>query len=260
MPKSLLEFFKSFILFAAKATFVFVLVIVAVLVSFNYLITSEQQILQPNIFNVEGTAKRKVTPDIVRLTLGTVIEGVDVVAIQKQANEKVSKSIAAIKGLGISEEKIQTSNYNLNPKYDDSGNKISSYSINIQLSVEIEDLDLNKNLPGDVIEASATTGLNEVRSLNFDVKNRDDILEELKTEAINDAKAKKDVLAAASGLRLGELKNVSFGGFYYPAYGRDTAVGVAESALAPDKAFDAAQILPGQTELSVTVTLQYEIR
>ena len=172
----------------------------------------------------------------------------------------MNKTVKAIKALGIEDEKIRTSHYNLTPEYDWETGKIKSYSINVEVRVEINNVDLDDNIAGDVIEAAAKEDLNEVRSLSFDVEMRDEIIEELKLEAIEDAKSKKDSIAAASGLRLGELKNVEFG---YTPYYYDDNIGFAEAVPAMDAAQERTvtnvKIEPGETELSTSVTLIYKI-
>ncbi len=257
MSKTILDFLKSFVLFAAKASFVFLLVLVLVVISGNYLFGQQKAATQPSLFNVQGTAKRKVTPDMAVLSIGTTVEGSNIAQLQQDANTKINNTQKALKDLGIADDKIQTSSYNLNPKYDTNGNKINSYSLNIQLQVEVDNLDPQKNIAGSVISAGSNNGLNEVRGLSFDLQNREKIQDELKVDAINDGKAKKDTLASASGIRLGELKNVSFDSFIYPYYGTASAPTASDAGKA--EAQTNVIVNPGQTELSATVTLQYEI-
>jgi hypothetical protein len=257
MSRTVLEFLKSFLLFAFKASFVFLLVIILVVISGNFLFGQQRAATEPSLFNVQGTAKRKVTPDMAVLSIGTTVEGTNIAQLQQDANTKINNTQKALKELGIADDKIQTSSYNLNPKYDSNGNKINSYSLNIQLQVEVDNLDPQKNIAGAVISAGSANGLNEVRGLSFDLQNREKIQDELKVDAINDGKAKKDTLASASGIRLGELKNVSFDNFVYPYFGASGSPIATDSTKA--EAPTSVIVNPGQTELSATVTLQYEI-
>lgn len=257
MGHYIVNFFKDLIKFSAKAFFVFLLVLLTVYLGLNTYFSQQQRLNEPRLFRVEGTAKRNVKHDIVYLTVGTTLEGKNVVEIQNNANKNINDAINAVMALGIPEEKIQTANYDLRQEYDKDGKLIESYSLYIALRVTIEDADAKSELPGDVIEAASVTGLNQVSSLSYDVKDRDLILEELKLEAVANAKTKKDTLAKASELRLGELKNVDFGGnYYYSGYDKDLTA--TESAPAAADIVN-VNIESGETELSVTVNLYYEI-
>lgn len=256
------ELVKDFLKYAAKATYVFALLLVIVLIGIAQFFSRAQDVATNNLFSVNGSAKREITPDFAKVTVGTFVIGKDIISIQNEANTKINKAQKAILALGIAEDKIQTSNYNVTPEYDFTTKKITNYSVNVEIVVEIGDLDQEKNVAGDVIEASSAVGLNEVRGLVFDIKNREEILDELRLEAIDDAKAKKDELADRSGLRLGALKNVNTGGNYYYYDGRgviDTpSSGEGTDNSGGPKVVD-VNIKPGKTELSVTVTLVYEI-
>ncbi|KXK27424.1 MAG: 26 kDa periplasmic immunogenic protein precursor [candidate division WS6 bacterium OLB20] len=255
MPHYVREYLKTVFTFATKAMFVFFLVLILVMLAFAQLFRQSQQLQDPQHYRVQGTAERKVTPDTIYLTVGTRVEGSDIVAIQTEANNKINAAVKAIENLGIPKENIRTSEYALNPEYDREGRDITGYSVNIEVRVTVEDATLEENKAGDVIKVASGNGLNEVRSLSYEVSNREEILEELKLEAIEDAKGKKDAVADAAGLRLGDLKSVEEG-YYYPYYDN---FGRAETVSDGAAAAPSVQISPGQSELSITVTLVYEI-
>lgn len=256
---------KELIVFSLKAIFVFILVITTVILSFNYFFNNQRDINSQKTFSVNGEATRKVKPDGAKVVVGTILDGKNVLEIQTSATNVVNKSIDAIKALGIEEKNIQTSNYDLTPVINYQTNKTESYRINISITVTIDALtnDASKNIVGDVIKASTNSGLNEVRSLVFQIKDKQKILDELKVEAINDAKSKKDVLANASNVRLGDILSINFAGetpiYYYgnqPAAidkGEDTS-GRDSVATTPS-----VNVSPGENELKINVTIVYKI-
>ncbi len=260
MHPYLKDYLKKIFLFSSKATFVFLLVIfTAVFLIWQIEKTSDSS--TSDSFSVAGSATRYVSPDKVVVTLGTILEGDDILNIQEKANNSVNQAVEKIKSLGIDESKIQTSNYNMQPDYDWDTGRIDGYTINVSVVVTIEDVEGEDNIVGDVISAATDSGLNEVRGLSYEVSTRDAIVEELKTEAIEDAKSKKDSLAEASGLKLGKLKNVSFSNSgYYPlrnySYAEDMAV--ASEPMKEEAA--TIQVNPGENKIEVNVTLYYEIK
>lgn len=259
MHPFLKEYLKKIFLFASKATFVFFLVVITTLFAAWQIDKADDTDVQT--FSVAGTASRYVAPDKVVLTLGTILDGKDILKIQEDANTAVNNAVEAIKLLGIDESKIQTSNYNMEPDYDWNTGKIDGYTINVSIVVTIEDVTGEDNLVGDVISSATGAGLNEVRGLTYDVTNRDAITEELKAEAIDDAKSKKDALADASGLKLGSLKNISF--YNNTPYSTRSYMYAEDMVAAAEPSPDvkeSIQINPGENKIEVNVTLYYEIK
>ncbi len=252
------ELLRQFVTYASKATYVFVLVILTVVISGAILNDIENSY---DSFSVEGTAKRDVKPDTINLTVGVITEGNDIIKMQDAGNKKINDTVAELKDLGISEDKIQTSVFSLTPTYDYTGNtsKIVGYTLNIELAVEVAATE-EGNAAGDVIQIATDNGLNEVRSLQYSLSNQEDVLEELKLEAIADAKAKKDDLADAAGLRLGKLKTISDYGSYYPMSYRSNDLLLAEASAGAEDADTKIQVQTGTSELSISVTLIYEIK
>lgn len=256
MPPFLREYIKSLVTFVSKSTYVFVLVLLVVVFASMQLNTL-YQVEQAGFYRVTAMAKREVTPDIINVTIGSKVEGDNIVAIQEKANQSVNKTVEAIKALGIKEENIKTLNYNVNPVYDYEKGTIRTYSVDVSVNVKIEDVKSEDNLAGDVLRVAAENNLNEVRSLYYEVSNREEILAELKLEAIANAKAKKDQEAKASGIRLGELKNVEDGyansPYTFEYRGIDAVASVSEQDSTK------AVVSPGETELTFSVTLVYQI-
>ncbi len=266
MLNSIGRLLKNFFQFALKAVFVFVLVIgvigIGTMIFFD---RAQESFYVDTTFSADGTAKRLVTPDIAEITIGTYVQGRDITSIQKQATEKINKATDAVKALEIPDEDVQTVNYNLTPEKKFESNEIESYSVNVAIKVTIRNTDPKDEMVGKVIEAATNAGLNEVRSLTFEVDNQEEILDELKVEAIDNAKERAKVLAKESGLKLGKLLNMSEGynPYYYDDYKSAASFGSAESMPAVNLPLDAApeiQVEPGQFELSTTVTLIYEIK
>lgn len=254
------ELLKGFTVYAFKASFTAVIVVIVLVIGFGIVYRNQVSLNEAKTFSVQGEAKTKVVPDIIRITIGSIVEGTDVNLIQTTANEKINKALEKLKSLGIAENKIQTSNYDLVPQYDYNVNKIKSYRVNISLLVEIENSKPQGEMAGKVINAGVESGLNEVRSLTFDISNREELLEDLKLKAIENAKSKKDSLAKASGLRLGEVKNVVLGGnsgYYPPLYGNEGVASPDKGGTGTDNG--PVNIKVGETELNTTVTIYYEI-
>lgn len=256
--------------FLLKATYVFVLFILAMFGTglIVYYTTVKPAIEENNepyerTFSIEGEVERKVTPDTAVITVGLVEEGSDIVLLQNTVSESINNAIESIKSAGLDENNIQTSGYDLTSKRDSSGNRIDSYILSSSLRVTLDNTSPEDNLVNDVISAASTAGLNEVRNLQFLVKNQDELLEEMKLEAIDVAKEKGEKQADKAGLKLGKILDVNEYGSYEPYYlGSNDNVATREIAL--DEAASSApkeiQIQPGEFDISVSVTVVWELR
>jgi hypothetical protein len=246
--------------FIGKATFVFGLVLFMAFVSFSLLVRLEREYENDSdkrTLSVEAEASRTVQPDIAIITMGSNLRGSsDLISTQDEASKSINEAIEKIKELGIPENKIKTSTFDISRSYDNEEDE-EIYVIRFEIIVEIEDISPQSEKVGNVIEAGIDSGLNELRNLRFDISNREAIIEELKLEAIEKAKEKKNSVAEASGVKLGDVYDIYFGGGYYPLFERQYN---NESMIsdAPSLNED-IQISTGENELRTSVTVEFEI-
>jgi len=207
----------------------------------------------PREIMVSGEGKVYIIPDIATVNIGVENEGTDIAAIIKKNTEKMNAIIDDIKGLGIDEKDIKTTNYNLTPQYnwtESEGRIFTGYKITNTILVKIR----NFEKIGDVLSKSTERGANSIGNISFTIEDPEKIIQEAREKAIEQAKTKAESIAESSGLKLVKLLNVQEG--YSPYYGTtyEKATGGGIEAAAP-----APQIQPGQQEVSTTVTLTYRV-
>lgn len=209
-------------------------------------------------FSVTGEGKVDAKPDSATVRLGVVARSATSEAAQNLLNTNINKVIAAVKQLGVSEDKIKTENYNIYPEYSqtipikaaDDKNNISGYSANTNITVTVP----TAELANQVVDAGTSNGANQVGGVDFQVKDKTAALNQAREEAVADAKKKAEDAARIAGFKLGKIINYSEGGSGgYPIMMRGEA--------AMDKAGGApTEVQPGTNEISITVTLSYEIK
>ena len=122
------------------------------------------------------------------------------------------------------------------------------------LRVKVRDLDT----VSDVLAAATNAGANQAGSVNFVVDDPEKARAEARQEAIDQAQEKAKTLAAQLGMQLGKIKGFSEGGGYMPPvmYGRGGAMEMDAKAMevAP------TPLPPGEEEMTIQVTLTYELR
>lgn len=205
---------------------------------------------------VTASANVPVTPDVAKINVGVEETGATIKQVQDSVNTRSQKIVTDLKKLGIAEKDIKTTAYNISPESDFSVSpvKITGYRVNVSYEVTIRDF-------GKINDALITvtgSGANIVGGINFDLSDslKNEKMGEARKQASDIAKEKAKSLASAAGITLGKIINVSESqgvDFPRPMLAK-SAVGLGGSPVAqPD-------IQPGQTDVSVTISLSYEVR
>lgn len=178
----------------------------------------------------EGIAIRKVSPDLLRVSLGVETQ-------KRTARESQSENVAAINGIkaslmanGVAENNIRTSQYSVYPVTtirkvcpDNRGcsdeeaqwiEDVVGYKTIHMLTVESTDLDSS----GTIVDSAVRAGANKVTSVSFTLKDatRKEVEDSLATEAMADARAKAGRIASGLGVRVGKVLSASMDRYYYP--------------------------------------------
>lgn len=202
------------------------------------------------MFTVTGEGKATAVPDVAQVTLGITSTAGTVGEAQNKANSVINKISTDLKKLGVGDKDIQTTSYNLRREYDKS---IGGYVVDINLLVKLRQFDKLDQ----AIDVATKDGANQIGGLMFtlDDATREKVENEARSQAIAAAKRKADQIAKESGITLGRIINVSennnFGGIR-PLPMMAKAIDSAESVP--------TQIEPGQSEISMSVTLSYDTR
>lgn len=209
-------------------------------------------------FVVSGQGKVFVTPDIARISFGIQGDGPSLKTVEAGVNTKSKALTDALKKLGIAEDDIKTTSYNVYPSYDytDSANRITGFQVSISYQVTIRDFDK----VNDALSQGIAAGANVVGGVSFDVndKTEKEKMNEARKLAVEDAKAKAEGLAGAAGITLGKVINISENQSYGRPVPYETMMAVDKAAGAPET--PQASVTPGQTEINLSVSLVYEVR
>jgi uncharacterized protein len=193
-----------------------------------------------------GDATVSKKPDIAFLSVGVESQQSTASAAQSDLASKATKLIARAKALGIADNDINTSAYSVGPYYSPNSQAISGYRAAEQLRLKWHNVDtVGKAIDGLVQEGGATNV-----GVGFGLADPKAALAEARTLAIVDAHARAQAMAAAAGVKLGQVVRVSDVTFSsYPG-----------ASYAPNAAGPAATQLPvGELEVTVTVEVAYAI-
>jgi uncharacterized protein len=200
----------------------------------------------PAMITVTGIGVTETAPDLATLSIGVTTQG-DTAAAALSANSDALAAVTArLTAAGIEPRDMQTSNLSLNPNwtgYDSSTPTISGYVAMNMLTIRVRSLDSL----GAVMDAAVTDGANTVNGLTFGLADPAPALDSARDEAVADARARAERLAAAAGVTLGRVMTIS-----------ETAGGV-EPMPAFRAEVSAVPVQGGELGISAYVTMSFEI-
>lgn len=224
--------------------------------------------IEPSSFrSFSASAEGKITalPDVAEFTFSVITQGnTNIAELTKENTKKINAAINFVKTNGVEQKDIKTQNYNLEPRYQYFScprdeivacppAEISGYTITQTVLVKIRDF----AKIGDLLSGVIKNGANSVSQLSFTIDDQTILQDQAREQAITKAKERAKKIANAGGFRLGRLLSIDEG-VVYP-YAMPLSLGaVAERGIS--KAPTAPAIEPGSQEITVNVTLRYEIK
>lgn len=215
-----------------------------------------------NTITVNSSEKVTVVPDIAQVVYAVRTEAKDAAACQTKNTEDVNKVIEQLKELGIAEASIQTSDYYMYPIYNYSNNtqRITGYEATTTLTVS----DLPIDNLGNILTQSVKAGINNVQSVTYQSSKYDSGYQEALKLAVNSAKTKADALAEAGGCSLGSIAGIVENSNYSEVRYTDNALTAkvrnAASMKEESLADTGANIMPGEVDIEVHITVEYFIQ
>lgn len=225
----------------------------------QYLASKPEQVQQEAAaqrqITVEGRGEIQTVPDVAQISLG-VTTGIQPTA--EAAMKKLSSSfdavLKAVKGEGIKDEDIKTTNLTINPQYDYKDGRRTLRGFEASESIQVKIRDFSKI--SDVLGKTVLEGVNQVGGVSFIVDDPDQLQEEAQEKAIEDARDNAKQLAKALDVRLGKVKSftsIKSGGGQPPVFARAMLEDAAGELSGPP-------VEPGSQEIVSTVTITYELK
>jgi hypothetical protein len=161
---------------------------------------------------VSGEGEAALKPDLAVLTLSVMREADSAREAMSAANQAMEAVIAAMKEAGIAARDLQTAGLQINPRYEakkhadgSQTSEITAYQVANTLSVRVRDI----AAVGAVLDQAVTLGVNQGGGILFGNEDPSSALTQARTAAVKDAIAKAGTLAAAAGVELGQIIEIS---------------------------------------------------
>lgn len=192
---------------------------------------------QPQLI-VSSHAETKITPDRATVHISVQTRAANAAAAASENAQIQQRVFAALRALGIRDEHLSTTGYNVQPDYRHEPNReprVVGYVVTNTVVAELQRVDL----VGRVLDAALGAGANLISGLHFFASNTEAARRQALANAIEIARQDADVMARAAGGSLGPLLEASVGAFMRPPprpvmMRREMlAAGVADTPVSP---------------------------
>ena len=207
---------------------------------------------EANIIKVTAKGSVSRSPDTAELVFGVDTRAATVTEAFSKNQEAMKSLKNTLLELGIPENSMKTTNYSVtfndgSSSYTNNAKLEGIYRVYNSILLVTKDVD---NV-GSIIDAAINAGANELHSLKFRVSEIKTAEEEAQIKAIENAKAKAEIMANAAGRKLGKALTItserdSSLDYLYP-------MGLAYMS-------SAETVSPGETEISTTVQVIFKLR
>jgi hypothetical protein len=208
----------------------------------------EESAPRTGTLTVYGSGEVEVRPDMAKLDLGVSTRGKTAQEATGLNAERMNAVIAAIKGLGIRDEDIQTSGLSVYPiiEYQEgpSYGQIIGYGADNQVTVRTD-----IELTGEVFDAAIAAGANQSSSLSFQLKDEGPARDRALEAAFKAARRQAQVAASAAGAQIQGPRSIEV----------SRATNRVFFTRAAEKTRDAATpVQPGLLTINAEVTIVFD--
>ncbi len=201
---------------------------------------------------VSASANITATPDAAQIQSGVQTEAKTASKALDANTKTMTNLIDGLKSLGIEPRDIQTTQFNVNPRYnhhrDGRPPEVTGYQVSNEVNVLIRDTDKI----GDILDKMVGLGANQIRGLNFLVTEAETLKDEARSKAIENARRRAELFAKAAGAEVGEVIEIREGGSSGP--------GPQPMFEAATRKSSAVPIESGEQSLSASVTVTWELK
>lgn len=163
---------------------------------------AQAQSPRPASVQASATASVSVKPDEARIQIGVVTQAPTASAAASQNAVALQKALDELKAAAGPKAEVKTVSYSLTPTYDSARtHTIKSFTAANIVEVVTGDL----STVGKIIDAATQAGANEVRSLQFTVRDQAQARSQALRKAAQQARSDAEAMASALGVKLGKV-------------------------------------------------------
>ena len=211
---------------------------------------------EPEI-TASGRGEVRLSPDYAYVVIGITTQSPSAVQTASQNAAKVAATVSALRALGLTEQQIVTSGYNLTQIYEYPKNqppRVNGFTARNAIRAEVRRLDD----VGKVIDAAINAGATDVSSIQFLASNTEEARRTALSSAVQQARSDAEVMARAAGGRLGRLISVNSTGVSQPIAIRGATMDGVLTSAAGGYVGPPTPINPGELNVVAFVFTRWE--
>jgi uncharacterized protein len=206
---------------------------------------------------VTGEGSANVAPDMAIIVMSVSRDAPTAREALSANSHAMNKVLEAMTKLGIAKRDLQTSNFDIQPRYTypqptsgaDQTPRLVGYTVRNTLTVTVRDI----ARVGEILDTSVTLGVNEGGSIQFGNDDPTATLTQARIKAVENGMAKARTLAEAAGVKTGKVLEISEQN-YTPQ-----PVPIARMKMEMAAADAAVPIAAGENSYKVTVNVTLSI-
>ncbi|MFM9979242.1 MAG: SIMPL domain-containing protein [Sphingomonadaceae bacterium] len=199
-----------------------------------------------------GTVKR--VPDVALISAGVVTQGLTAGAAMQANAAATARVLAALRKAGVAERDLTTAQITLSPQYRYADNRapvITGYQASNSVSVRFRDIAAS----GGILDALVAAGANQINGPSLMIDKPEAALDEARVEAMRTARARADLYARVAGLTVKRIVAISESG----EIGQPIIVTASRMRVQSSEASAASEIVPGEQDIGVSVSVTFEL-
>jgi uncharacterized protein YggE len=211
---------------------------------------------QPTGISVTGEGTVTAAPDMAIIQLGVNTLRPTVAEAREAAAAALQGMIDAMKAQGVADEDLQTSNLSIYPEYDYNNDQqvLRGFRVSNSLVAKVRKIDSTS----DLVDAAVVAGGDEttINGISFTIDDPETLRAEARQQAVEDARARAETLASASGVSIGDPISINETSY------SSAPIPYAEAGAALDRASQAdfdTPIQTGELDVVVSVTVTWAI-
>ena len=192
-------------------------------------------------------------PDIAVISAGVVTQSVDARTAMSTNATAMAQVIAALRKAGVADKDIATAQIGLSPQYRYVENRaplITGYQANNSVTIRFRDIARS----GVILDALVTAGANQINGPTLTLDKPQVAMDEARIEAMKSARARAEIYARVAGLSVKRIVSISESGDM-----PGPRPMVMMMARAASDSMAKTEVLPGEQDVSVSVTVTFEL-
>lgn len=215
---------------------------------------SAQQVISGTRLDVSAHGEVKRVPDVAVISAGVTTQSVDAATAMRENAARMSRVLAALKRSGVADKDISTSSISLSPQYRYNNNQppvITGYQASNQVTVRFHDIGKS----GAVLDVLVKEGANQINGPTLTLDDPDGARDEARIVAIKSARARADLYAGATGMKVKRIVSISESEGYAPQ-----PMPMMAMARMADAGEAKTEVMPGEQAVGVTLSVVFELQ